>query len=485
MIQDLVSLLLRKETDLPVPPAQPMPAGLQKDKKKKGPEKSMTEYVLDNTPLKSMGFKEASPAIESRAKLDRRRDDEETISQGHRIKSLTKSAESLLNAATRLNEEVEKETKYWEQILSIRERGWSITRMPREKHNLAVRFGFSDATGEFRSRGLAALRAGETGDIILDEALTSAAKSIRVRVLDRGNVVGSSHLLRMDVGQDVFIENLIRAARDSLFDEELFQELTRESRLLLPYNVTMDQDEIRIPYHQSDAEGQSSFESGREVRIDLVRRDDFSTMEEHIHDAEAHGIALVLRLLLSYTHRQRLRQRSQIPPPVADRRREEPTPPILRVLMAYLQQKTTLDIVFRRLDEKVSSLKWEGSHMSYSARSTSPDLGECLARNKETLADQSNTQLSSTFEDLIGNLCAPLETKITLSMDRGTSKSDVAVILLRTHFSSPLFGTRFTLQTLIASPKSATTPETELCDSSDDLIVALEPLIVRGPVQTR
>lgn len=74
------------------------------------------------------------------------RKDEGVVSRGWRMNALNSAADSLLHAATRVEEEVKKETKYWEQVLSISEKGWSVRRLTRESHTLEVQFGFSEGT---------------------------------------------------------------------------------------------------------------------------------------------------------------------------------------------------------------------------------------------------------------------------------------------------------------------------------------------------
>lgn len=54
------------------------------------------------------------------------------------------AADSLLKSATRLEQEMERETTYWEKILAVKEQGWSVCRLPREKHTLGVKYGFSE-----------------------------------------------------------------------------------------------------------------------------------------------------------------------------------------------------------------------------------------------------------------------------------------------------------------------------------------------------
>ena len=66
------------------------------------------------------------------------------VSIGWKMQSLKSTADSLLRSATRLGQEIGRETKYWEQILAVKEHGWSLCRLPREKHTLGVRFGFAE-----------------------------------------------------------------------------------------------------------------------------------------------------------------------------------------------------------------------------------------------------------------------------------------------------------------------------------------------------
>ena len=65
------------------------------------------------------------------------------------MKSLNNAADSLLKSASRLEEEVEKETRYWSQALAVKEKGWSLSRLPREKHTLGVRYGFLEGEALF------------------------------------------------------------------------------------------------------------------------------------------------------------------------------------------------------------------------------------------------------------------------------------------------------------------------------------------------
>jgi mediator of RNA polymerase II transcription subunit 17 len=70
--------------------------------------------------------------------------DNKRAAKGWKVQSLNNAVDSILESATRLEKEIEKETKYWEQILAVSDAGWALCRLPNEKHTLGVRFGFSE-----------------------------------------------------------------------------------------------------------------------------------------------------------------------------------------------------------------------------------------------------------------------------------------------------------------------------------------------------
>lgn len=118
---DFVSLLLSKDT--------PVQASL-----------SISAALRDVVSLGTIGSDKLN---ESRV-TPIQRDESKRVAKGWKLTSLTDSMDSLLDSATRLEKEVETETKYWEQILAVSDKGWAICRLPQEKHTLGVRFGFAE-----------------------------------------------------------------------------------------------------------------------------------------------------------------------------------------------------------------------------------------------------------------------------------------------------------------------------------------------------
>lgn len=118
---DFVSLLLSKDT--------PVQASL-----------SISPALRDAVSLGTIGSDKLN---ESRVSIAQR-DDNKRIAKGWKLQSLNDTVDSLLDSATRLEKEIKTETKYWEQILTVSEKGWALCRIPQEKHTLGVRFGFAE-----------------------------------------------------------------------------------------------------------------------------------------------------------------------------------------------------------------------------------------------------------------------------------------------------------------------------------------------------
>ncbi|KAI5309756.1 RNA polymerase II mediator complex subunit [Ascosphaera atra] len=185
------------------------------------------------------------PAEDSAAQL--KVEDTRTVARGWKSANFSAASKKLSRAAERLGKETEDEDAFWAEIMRIKESGWTVMRAPRERNVLSVRCSSMQAGKDFRDRGLIKLRRGADGKVVLDQGLdASGPRGLRVRVERNGKVVGKSNpmwLERLRVatskGEKIDVDERLKIKRDTLFEEELWYELGRETRALLGYNATL------------------------------------------------------------------------------------------------------------------------------------------------------------------------------------------------------------------------------------------------------
>jgi mediator of RNA polymerase II transcription subunit 17 len=331
MVTDFVSLLLSKD--------DPKRAQLTMSPK-------LRELGLPNGCL-GVDIWQRMPQDKARGAQD------ELLSTHVRLNSLQKNADTLLTAANQLNDNVRKETEYWNQILSISERGWNVCRIPGPQRKLGVRFGFSESSPEFYRKGIAALHASTDGTVTLDRGIGSKPKGLRAILRRDGEIVGASKVPAIPDAEEGTLEARIRYARDSLFDEELFHEMIRESRSLASLGVGMKGSAIVFASTGVD-------NTRVHVSLDLVALDEdqgqFSALSSK-EDNLAHAIVLAARLLLTRAHRDRLKKRSELPPPLSDKTtNDRPLLPLLRPVMAFIMHRNMLEELNAYLDTMLNVL---------------------------------------------------------------------------------------------------------------------------------
>jgi hypothetical protein len=71
---------------------------------------------------------------------------QELVSKGARMEALDTATDEILKAARKLEREVRRETKYWQEIVSISDKGWPIQRLRQNARNVpfAVRYGLPE-----------------------------------------------------------------------------------------------------------------------------------------------------------------------------------------------------------------------------------------------------------------------------------------------------------------------------------------------------
>jgi len=347
---------------------------------------TMSQALKDAVPSKTIGTDiwEHMPVDEARLEQDR------LLARNVKMRSLQQSAEDILGAAKRLEDNVRKETQFWDQMLSISSKGWSICRLP--KKGLGVRYGFSESSAEFSKRDIAALNHNEDGSVSLDRGFGTKPTGLKVTVFRNGQVAGRSSLPSKSDDSETTLEARIRHARDSIFDEELFREMTRESRTMAALGVVVRGHTITVPaatLEESDS---------TEIHIELAPLDDeteFQNSPANPDDATAQAIALGARLILSQAHREKLDKRSEVPEPMAGRNEEKPVMSILKPLASFLLHKSSLRVVNTYLDQAISALSRAGIDVTPSCAALEFPENKQITNTAELVSMLKSTMVST------------------------------------------------------------------------------------------
>lgn len=384
---------------------------------------------------------------------------EDLVSLGWRMHSLTRSANSLLASASRLEQEIGRETTYWQEVLAVKGEGWPLCRLPRERHTLGVRFGSNEsistgpapldciahdvvAHGDFRDRDLAALRRGADGNIELDRGPRwQRDQRLRVSLLRNGVPSAASTKPTAPNEESLSLSQTLARARNSLFDEELYHELNREARNLVNHEVRCVKGSVRFPY-----------KDGSQVQVDLVAVDEEKGTSQAAEPTTIpNTIAVALPILLSHAHRQSLWRRSQPPPPIAESPPPRPFYALLRPILEFVQHDTAIKAVNGFLGHLKRVLS--AADLPFSVDETVSSL-----RSWDELDEPSRSQ-GSMVDMLVNRLLRPHHTQMTLHLP---SKRTILKLDIRTSILPPTLGTSLQLSIVSSVPDSgiATMPQT-------------------------
>ena len=399
MALDFTSLLLSLRT--------PGPAGL-----------SMSPTLKENIPMGSLG----SEVVQLQKKSSVEKEQDRMLLMGWRMQSLNTAADSLLQSATRLEGEIEKETRYWNQILAVKERGWSLSRLPREKHTLGVHYGFAEARASFRDKGVGALRRDEDGDVSLDRGPKASNGRLRVRILQGGRPISTVYSRPLPDGSSDSLEEEILEARNSIYDEELVHEIQREAQYLANHGVQCVNNQVLLPS-----------ESNQQIELSLDSSDEASAqMERSSHDDIPDLISIFLRLLLSQSHLQNLNDRSKPPSAIREGKQPHKIYQLLAPIVQILEHRASMSALQHLLRGVTEYMAKAGLQFSSEMEPLSPKL--------ESSGSVSNDPPPARVQAVLGLVSA-----FTSSIIHITLPGQSAPLRLRisTSIAAPNFGTSY------------------------------------------
>lgn len=267
------------------------------------------------------------------------------------------------------------------------------------------------------------------GDIVLDPALALKPKTLRVRISENGHITGISQSTIRGALDELAIEKSIQLARASLFEEELFYEMSIESRQLLSYGVELRDAVLHVAAPNDQV-------SDRKILIDCIAQDDSGLCTAGGgQNPLAQNIAEGLRIMLAHEHRMRLFRRTRLPPPMSQHKRQQPSPPLLRTLLAILSHLTAVDSLHAHLGTVAKTLKSAGLQVTVEA--TREMTWEKLT---EVIKDAKTKDLTP-IDQLLATFIRPFEGRASISLPSSNASSEIISIGTRTFMGAPHFGT--------------------------------------------
>ncbi|KAL7948398.1 subunit 17 of mediator complex domain-containing protein [Trichoderma barbatum] len=349
---DSMSLLLSKQN--------PTQAGL-----------TLSQQLRDMVGIGTLGADRLNDSNSTPAKTK----DQEAVAMGWTIMEINKTRDSAEEAAAFLEREITAESKYWEDIISVRKAGWSVCKVPQERHTLGVRFGFSEAAPEFKNNGLAPMRRGDNGSTDLDFGRLGGVSEALVVTYERdGKVLGRS--TTRSASEDGSLESRVLEARNTIFSQELWHELTKESRSLAAYDVKPEGRKLTC---QADDTTKITFE--------LLPLESCPAHDDHLpENGLAEKTSMALHILLSYAHRHNELLRIRPLPPHISRSSRQPAYALLRPVLARTMYLKNVEESMQYVGALVKTLQKAGLPSSVILRTMQATAADPNSRGPNQLS---------------------------------------------------------------------------------------------------
>lgn len=274
------------------------------------------------------------------------------LGNGWKVESFNKITESFKNASSKLNEQVIKEKKYWELLITVLDHEEVLykTRDPLDgSRAIGVKYGYAASGSSYRDEGNAILRKDHsTGEISFvpisrGQAGTKICKYIKVRILTKVEddyfLTGQSLFDKKFAGQSTnSIIDDIEKARYFVFQEDLFYHLTREAKGLINYNILIISNKIIIEVDNELIEIESVvFDEDDEETLNNLYQNTNKLSSSNNKRAEA--ILIFLNLMLCCFYKYNLSLKQKVPTAITKWKQKNSHPLILRPLLGHIRHE--------------------------------------------------------------------------------------------------------------------------------------------------
>ena len=249
------------------------------------------------------------------------------VSRSWKSKAFAASSNSLLKASADLQAEARRESQFWEQVSSVKEAGWPVSRHPRDSRAIGVHFGMQESAPQFRSRSFALLRESESSDLFLDRPeAPKRRKRLHVRVMRNGDQAVDRPVTSTAESAESSILRELLEARNELFEEELLHEIGREARLAANQGIASRGESILL-----------HVEDGLQVQVYSRYAEDSAQVTSTGDDDLANYVSVSLHNLLLAAHKSNRLHRSRAPPPLSIKPAPRPEYAIVRPMLTNLR----------------------------------------------------------------------------------------------------------------------------------------------------
>ncbi|KAG8420665.1 RNA polymerase II mediator complex subunit [Metarhizium acridum] len=323
--------------------------------------------------------------------------EEEEVATGWTLMQINQARDAAYEAGKFLQREVDAESKYWEDVMAVKKPGWSICRVPHERHTLGVKFGFSEASPEFKNNGLAPMRRGDSGSVELDLGrLGGVSEGLVVTYEKDGQVVGRS-VPRRRAHDDTSLESRVLEARNTIFSQELWHELTREARTLAAYGVRPEGSTLTC-----------SVDDSSKIILELLPLNSCPVADDSLPDnAIAEAIFISLHVLLSYAHRYNELMRIRPIPPHISRSRGQQAYALLRPVVTCMASSRSILSCTTYIGSITKALQKSGLPASFTLRTTHFSVADPSSQGPNQLA---------AAQSLIRNILQTIEFNIAFTI---------------------------------------------------------------------
>lgn len=277
------------------------------------------------------------------------------------------------------------------------------------------------------------MRRAEDGSADLDFGrLGGVSEALVVTYEKDGKVIGRS--TTRPSSDDESLEARVLEARNTIFSQELWHELTKESRSLAAYDVKPEGRKLAC---QIDAT--------TKITLELLPLEACPSPEQDmLENGLAEKISMALHILLSYAHRYNELMRIRPIPPHIPRSSRQQSYVLLRPVLARTMYLKNVEESMQYIGLLVRTLQKAGIQSSFNLRTTQTSASDPNSRGPNAL---------SASHTLVRNLLQTQDFTIEL-----TILPDISLTIRGRSFSFPVTATYYYIFLPPSSPLPATCP---------------------------